>query len=172
MSFWMVQIISVVGVAGVIALTWAVGWGKRARIVNLEAASARFHADFPAAEIKGGALGRDGRAALLELGEGFGLVTVLGDELVTRKLRARDIASATAGGQDLLLTLADPTLPPGRLSLGTKEAATWAEKLSDRNFLTRLRGRADEAGEGEGTSAPSASPGSGPGGTSSARPPH
>jgi hypothetical protein len=128
MSFWMVQIISVVGVAAVIGLTWLVGWGRQARIASLEAASARFQADFPAAEVKGGAVGKDGRAALLELGEGFGLVTVLGDELVTRKLG--DVTSATQTGEGLVITLPDPTLPRVRLALEADDSAKWLARLT------------------------------------------
>jgi hypothetical protein len=128
MSFWMVQLISVVGVAAVIALTWAVGWGKRARIASLEAASARFHADFPAAEIKGGVVGKDGRAALLELGEEFGLVTVLGDELVTRKLRANELA-LKRGEDGLVLELPDPTLARAQLALDDDMLAHWETRL-------------------------------------------
>jgi hypothetical protein len=129
MSFWMVQIISVVGVAAVIGLTWLVGWGRQARIASLEAASARFQADFPAAEVKGGAVGKDGRAALLELGEGFGLVTVLGDELVTRKLRAHEFA-LKRGKDCLVLELPDPTLARAQLALDAEMLAHWEDRLS------------------------------------------
>ncbi len=124
MSFWWVQGLSAVGVAAVIALTWAVGWNRQAKIVSLADAADRFRADFPAAAIKHGSLDAKGRAALLDLGDGVGLVTVLGDELVTRKLRPGDVAGA-ADGKGLVLTLEDPTLPRVRLALEADDTAKW-----------------------------------------------
>jgi hypothetical protein len=129
MSFWVAQIISVAGVAAVIALTWAVGWGRAEKLASLDAAAARFRVDFPAAEVKGGALGKDGRAAVLDLGDGFGLVTVLGDEFVTRMLRAEDIA-AKSGENELVFTLPDPTLPRVRLALEPDDAAQWLARVT------------------------------------------
>lgn len=125
MSFWLVQIVSVVGVAAVIALTWLVGWGKRARIASTDQAAARFRADFSSADVKAGVVGRDGRAAVLDLGKDIGLVTVLGDELVTRRLRAGE-AIAKTGPNGLVLELPDPTLPRVRISLDGDEIEQWA----------------------------------------------
>jgi hypothetical protein len=129
MSFLMVQLLSLAGVLVVIALTWAVGWGRAAKIASLDQAAERFHADFPAAEIKAGAVAADGSAALLDLGDALGLVMVLGDELVTRKLRPRDIAVAP-GDNGLTLTLADPTLPRVRLALQADDAAKWMARMN------------------------------------------
>src|SRR5262249_16449308 len=85
--FWIIQIVSVVGVLAVIALTWAVGWGRRTKIATLDAAEQRLRADFPGTEVMDGTLGADGQAAILALANGYiGLVVTLGDELVTRKL--------------------------------------------------------------------------------------
>jgi hypothetical protein len=129
MSFWLVQIISVVGVAAVIALTWAVGWSRRAEIETLDAASARFKADFPAADIKGGAVAKDRRAALLDLGDGLGVVTILGDELVTRKLRANEFA-LKRGNAGLVLELPDPTLARVHLTLEPDDEAKWLARAT------------------------------------------
>lgn len=116
MSFWLVQIVSVAGVAAVIALTWFVGWGRRTEIESLEKAEARFKADFPAAAVKGGAVAKDRRAALLDLGDGVGLVSVLGDEMVTRKLKAGQFALKRSK-DSLVLEFDDPTLPRVRLAM-------------------------------------------------------
>lgn len=126
MSFWLVQIVSVVGVAAVIALTWLVGWGERARIASVEAATARFKADFPAANVKEGVVAKDRRVALLDLGDGLGLVTVLGDELVTRKLDARQFTMKRDGGS-LVLELPDPTLARVEIAMADDSAAKFDE---------------------------------------------
>ncbi len=126
--FWLIQIVSVAGVAAVIALTWAVGWGKRAAIASVDDAAARLKRDFPSADVKGGVVASDGRTALLDLRDGIGLVTVLGDEFVTRKLRVGDIA-AKSDGAGLALTIEDPTLVRARLVLDEEAARHWQTHL-------------------------------------------
>lgn len=134
MSFLVVQIISIGGVLAVIALTWAVGWGRAVKIASLEEAVARFSADFPSAEIKGGAVAKNGGSAILDLGKGVGLVTVLGDEFVTRKLRPVDIKAVKRDGGNLMLEMKDSTLAKACLALENVAAEKYETLFS--NYLT------------------------------------
>src|SRR5262249_5646048 len=101
MSFLVIQLLSGLGVALTIALTWLVGWSRTARLGSVEEAAARFRDDFPALAARGGAVDAHGRAALLELGDSVGLVTVAGDHLVTRRLRKGDVRHAVVEGEQL-----------------------------------------------------------------------
>lgn len=121
---------AVLAVAALVALAWRFGV-PAARIGDVAEAGARFVEDFPDDEVVSGVLDREGRAALLELAEGtrVGLVMAFGDRFVTRRLGARDLRAARAGGGVLLLRLDDPVLPAVALELGEEAAEHWRRRL-------------------------------------------
>lgn len=125
------------GVALVVALTHIVGWSEQARL-DEDLARERYGQDHPQAVIRAVRAADDGAVALLELSDGVGLVYVLGDRLVTRRL-TRDTLRAVDGlDHGLRLRLADSSRPRlvvrledpevrrawrGRLAALTQEAA-------------------------------------------------
>jgi hypothetical protein len=117
------------------------GWKRRPDGVRLDRedeALAEFHVHFPDASLAdrpGGApppvtLSADGRAALIETGEGLGLLVRIGRRWNARMLEPRELAAVHADGSTLELRFTDFSWPRARLHLQSPEAArSWRSRL-------------------------------------------
>ena len=110
------EILAIMVVAGLSLVIGAVhfsGMSRPARIVDSQAARARFLIDYPDEEIGEIAISDDGKAAFIALGGGrTGLVHAIGARYVTRILQPqvlREVRCDESGG--LALRLRDFTLP-------------------------------------------------------------
>ncbi|MBB4211849.1 hypothetical protein EV659_10613 [Rhodothalassium salexigens DSM 2132] len=142
---------SVLGIALLVAMNWALGHWQGARIDDGQAAAARYARDHWDDRIDDVVVDRSGRLALLWLngGAALGLVQTLGDRMVTRRLTADALRSpdrsataaplpappATAlsersGAPTLHLRIADLSRSRYRLVLDDRaEAVRWADRL-------------------------------------------
>lgn len=121
-----------VGVAGIVGLTYVVGWGAETPLPDLQTALNRLRDDFPEVEATDSVLAADGRVAAFEIRDtaAIALVFVLGDKWVTRLVDARAIQRVEAADAvTLRLMLKDFARP--RLDIA----------LADSPQLTDWRGR-------------------------------
>lgn len=115
-----------------ILINWLIGGWRSARVDSDSTARARYAQDFPDDCILDAAIDRNARAALLALDtpRAMGLVVALGDRLVTRRLRERDLRRADRDATGLTLRLDDFVLPRVRMDLDASTAQSWAKRLS------------------------------------------
>ena len=119
------------GVVVALAIIHLLGWSAPAEIADVEAAGTRFRLDHPDACPASGWVAADGRSALLELDEGVGLVVVLGDRTVVRRLGRGSLASVRTDPTHTHLRLRDPAFPRARLALpASDERDAWLRRLS------------------------------------------
>lgn len=120
------------GVTLVVALTAAFGWTAGATL-DPSGARARYLEDFPDDRILDLRLGDARRAALLDVGDAVGVVAVLGDRALTRRLTARELRSVTEDtgeGAGLVLRLRDLGAPRLRVAVADPaERQAWRDRL-------------------------------------------
>jgi hypothetical protein len=131
---WLYFIGSIMGVAFLVALNFALFGAARARLSSREmiaAHLAREVAGFRAGLI---AIGNDGLAALAEDANAhrFYAVSVCGDGLVMRELGGTTLGSFARSGASIVLRLRDLTLRTISLVFPSEEdARTWETRLKD-----------------------------------------
>lgn len=129
----LIALTSVLAVALLVGLNWLIGGWRPLRIEDRAAAAERYRQDYWDDAVSDAACDDDGRAALLILegAEAIGLVAVLGDKMVTRRLERGMVKAATLDGEGRLsLVLADFVLPCVRLTLRSEQAARdWHGRL-------------------------------------------
>lgn len=119
------------GVSAVVLLAHLTGGSETARIASADAALDRFRLDHPDTAPRSILITDDQRGALLELDDGVGVVTVLGDKTLTRLLTPSSLRRVTADERGLHLRLRDPAAPRLDLALGDlHQRATWLARLS------------------------------------------
>ena len=120
-----------IGIAGALIFTHLVGWSKPAQIADYQAALARFQLDYPEAEPGHSWVAEDGSAALLELDDDIGMVFVLGDQMVVRRLGPGSLASVRTDPTHTHLMLRDPGFPHARLPMpASDERQAWLTRLT------------------------------------------
>ncbi|MEO1039903.1 MAG: hypothetical protein AAFX09_10175 [Pseudomonadota bacterium] len=128
----LVLIISALAIAGLVWLNARLGGWTPARVESLAAARAVLEFDVIGFRAAQGVLAADGRAALFteDGGERLGLVTALGDGLVSRALGAGDVRAVDRDGAGLKLALNDYTYPAVTLTLADEdEAESWRRAI-------------------------------------------
>lgn len=121
------------GVALTVALCALLFGLKDARITAAKNVEVYLAQILPAFRARSIALDADKRSALVEndVDGTIHLVVAHGDTFVARKLSNRLLQAVVCNGADLLLHLADFTLPYAELALGDPAAAAlWAKKLA------------------------------------------
>ncbi len=119
------------GIACALLFTHLMGWSSAGQIDSSEAALARFQLDYPDAEPTDIWVASDGSSALLAVDGAVGLVTVLGDRTVVRRLGRGTIASVRTDPAHTHLKLRDPGFPRLRLSLSdTTAREVWLARLA------------------------------------------
>ena len=101
-------ILVVVGISGVVLLTWWLGWSKPALLSSTEVAKTEFLRDYSGLEIGDVVLAADGTAALLRLSDhATGLIFSFGDRFVARQLTAQTVRAidVQAGPAETAVTL-------------------------------------------------------------------
>lgn len=129
MDLMTLAVVVVGGIVGVVGLTIALGWSTPAMLTE---ASARAHylAAHPRASLSAVRVDDRGRAALLVDGDAVGVVSVLGDRAVTRRLVPGGVAVAE-DGEGLTLRLVDFGAPTLVIALGDTDSRTrWRQRLS------------------------------------------
>ena len=115
---WMLALVAG-GIAGIAALTWALGWSAPLRLGTPSEACRWWDRERPDRPARGAALAADGRAALIATEAGPGLVRVMGQDCTTHDLGGARIRPAPAGS-----TSAVPTSPPPACASASTQAAT------------------------------------------------
>ncbi|MBS0123530.1 hypothetical protein [Thetidibacter halocola] len=116
----------VAGIAGIAALTWALGMATPRRFVSDSEAIAAFAREFPETPVRAVTRCRDGQAALLRTDSGVALVWPMGADS-TARLLSRIRVDRTRHG--LTLHLPDYTAPRVSLRLPKDEADRWQTLL-------------------------------------------
>lgn len=127
-------ILVVAGIAGIAALTWVLGHGRRAEIADEDHLRALWDADNPADPARDAILCRSRHAGLIETAAGHGIVWAFGADFVTRPL---DGARLHDTGRRLVLHLPDYTAPKIALDLTEEETALWVENMERTNIWAR-----------------------------------
>lgn len=124
---------SVLAVALLVGLNWLIGGWRALRLEDEAAAVSRYRQDYWDDAVSGTARDENGRAALMTLegADAIGLVALLGDKMVTRRLDRGMVKAATLDGEGrLVLMLADFVLPRVTLTLRSEQAARdWHGRL-------------------------------------------
>ena len=121
------------GVALMVALCALLFGLRGARITAVQSVEVYLAQVLPAFRARSIALGADKKTALVEndLDGTIHLVVAHGDTFVARKLSKTVLRDVARDGTDLLLHLADFTLPHAKLALGDCATATiWLTKLA------------------------------------------
>jgi hypothetical protein len=110
----------VVGISGVVLLTWWLGWARPAVLSSAEETAREFLRDYEDQTVLSVALASDGLGALMQLEDGdVGLIFSFGDKFVTRRLTAQMVQSVnlqtTDRGHIVTLSLDDFSAPSVRL---------------------------------------------------------
>ena len=124
------------GVALMVALCALLFGLRSARFTSTQGAEVYLTQILPTFRARSIALGADRKTALVEndLDGTIHLVVAHGDTFVARKLSKAVLRDVTRDGTDLLLHLADFTLPQAKLALGDcATAAIWLTKLAGAN---------------------------------------
>ena len=116
----------VLGIAGITALTWALGLAAPRRFATDDDARRAFAREFPEIAVHGVARCRDGSAALLDTAQGPALVWPMGADSTARLLGGVRLRRDARG---LVLRLPDYTAPRVALRLPPDEAAQWEARL-------------------------------------------
>ena len=120
------------GVGLVVLLTSAVGWSTEARLETAEGVRAAWRLEHPEDTLEDDVLiGVDGRSALVGLGEGgVGLVFVLGDRFVVRRLTPGTLRGVAATQQGIRLRFLGFGRPEVVVRTGqSPETAHWRARL-------------------------------------------
>ena len=128
-------ILVVIGISGIVLLTWALGWARSARIASADEAKNQFLLDYPEFEIGKVMLSSDGLAGLLELSDNaVGLIFSFGDKFVTRRLTPQMVKSIEVIDQApstlVLMRLADFTASKIRMSFADSNVKALLDSLS------------------------------------------
>ena len=129
-------ILVVVGISGVVLLTWWLGWSKPAVLSSTEVAKTEFLRDYPGLDIGDVVLTSDGAAALLQLSDhATGLIFSFGDKFVARQLtaqivRAIDVQTGPAETA-ITLKLADFSAPSVSLTFASENFDRTVRPLLD-----------------------------------------
>jgi hypothetical protein len=129
-------ILVVIGIGGVVLLTWALGWARPTRLVSTEEVKNQFRLDHPELEIGKVMLSTDGLAGLLELSDNaIGLIFSFGDKFVTRRLTPQIVKSIEvddqAQGTQVLMRLADFTTPKIHMSFSDRDVKSLLNSLTN-----------------------------------------
>lgn len=120
----------VVGVALVVVLSRALGGASRAHLADNAAVVGALAEEAPGVEPGAVFRSEDGRAGLVELGDGVGIVGTLGDGLWVRWLRRGSVGRVAVQGGGLRVRVRDPGLPPVDLTMpDAADRAAWAARL-------------------------------------------
>lgn len=122
------------GTGALLAALHLVGWSSPATLDGAESVRSQLAVDHPDWAVESVVVGTDGQAALVELaGGGLGLVAVLGDRFVSRRLGPGSLTALRADPDTVRLHLADVGFPRARLALpDTPARAPWVQRLSAR----------------------------------------
>lgn len=115
-----------------VALVFVVFWFSRTWITTeircWQEAAARFKHDFPELQAETGLVSRDARTALLKVSDSgaskLGVVTVFGDQLVTRLLDT-PTTNVDLSNDGLFIDLQEITFPSLNVSLSPQQAKEW-----------------------------------------------
>ena len=121
------------GVALMVALCALLFGLKSARFTSTQGAEVYLTQILPTFRARSIALGADKKSALVEndIDGTIHLIVAHGDTFVARKLSKRLLRAVACEGANLLLHLADFTLPRAELALGNPAtAALWEKKLA------------------------------------------
>lgn len=116
------------GIAAIALILHLTGRSGRLRLTEEEARSA-WHRHFPDDDIRAVTLARDGHAALVETGQGPGLLWAFGADTAARHLRDFDLIETETG---LSLAFHDFTAPLVRLDLTPEERRDWKGRITPR----------------------------------------
>ena len=125
---WMLALVAG-GIAGIAALTWALGWSAPLRLGTPSEACRWWDRERPDRPARGAALAADGRAALIATEAGPGLVRVMGQDCTTHDLDGASIRAAPGGLDIRFPDFAAPRLRV-RLDEGGDRAA-WAALITE-----------------------------------------
>jgi hypothetical protein len=119
-------ILVVGGIAAIAALLHILGKSRQTVLSDEDARSA-WHRHFPDDEILGLIVARDGHAALVQTGQGPGLLWSFGADTVARHLRDFDLLEEP---NHLRVIFHDFTAPSVNLHLSDTERAAWKRKMN------------------------------------------
>jgi hypothetical protein len=125
---WMLALVAG-GIAGIAALTWALGWAAPLRLATPREACRWWDRERPERPARGATLAAGGHAALIETEAGPGLVWVMGQDCTTIDLAGAFIRPAPDGLEIRRPDFAAPRLRV-RLDAGCDRAA-WAALITD-----------------------------------------
>lgn len=115
----------VLGVSGVVYLTYLMGFSKEAELTKA-AASTAWLREFTEDSVRSVDVSQCGRAALIDAASGPGIVWVMGQDTTARPLNDVHTEQTNVG---LTLYLHDFTAPRIRLKLTSEEATNWRARL-------------------------------------------
>ena len=121
-----VLVILVVGGISLIALLLHALGKSRLRILTWEDARSEWHRHFPDDEIGDLVVARNGHAALVQTGQGPGLLWSFGADTVARHLRDFDLLEEANG---LRVIFHDFTAPQATLRLDEAERSVWQQEM-------------------------------------------
>ena len=104
MTLQLLVFIVVTGILLVVAAVHFTGGGETARIESEQRAVSRFNADFPEDKIINVWRAEDGATAILAFNGGAGIIRVIGDKLITRRIPDHSVA-VSRKGRELALSL-------------------------------------------------------------------
>lgn len=120
------------GLGGTLAALHLIGWSTPETLETAQKARDRFALDYPEDTVTDVILANDSHTALLALADGsVGLVAVLGDRFVVRRLGPQGLTALRIDPQNLQLQLPDIGYPRAVIALpDTPERAPWVARLS------------------------------------------
>ena len=133
----MLFVIAILGVAGIVALSWVLGDWQDARLDDPHAVSTELKKFYPDFEIADQILSADGRAAIArDQSHTLALIFALGDQFVARILDANTLRGVRVDNPDtphsiVHVSLADPSCPHVDLSIDADTPAvdSWVRDL-------------------------------------------
>jgi hypothetical protein len=122
-------ILVVGGIAGIAALTWALGLSRPFRFETEAQARAAWSRHWPEDRVAAAHLSPDGAAALIETDRGPGVVFSLGADSTGHRLDGAEIRETPGGLRILFHDFASPRLD---VALDPAARARWQQILSER----------------------------------------
>ncbi len=118
----------VLGIAGIAALTWALGLAKPRRFANADEARLAFAREYPETPVHDVVLCQNASAALLNTAHGPAVVWPMGADSTARLLAEAQVDVAEG---NLRIALPDYTAPKITLQLDPAEASLWAQQIKE-----------------------------------------